>query len=280
MTENAIAAPAPGESAESAPAPQPGAEQPDGLKEQAGATPEGEQAPEPKAEDGKPGTPKGVQKRLDELTRQRGEAQRMNERLLDVLERTLTQGKPPQIEVPSGPPKREQFETYEAYLEARADFRIAEEVKKLEVKAADAREREAAATRANDWQSKMEKAAEKFEDFADVVFADNLPVTQAMLVAMQGTEIGPEIAYHLGKNPQDAKRISQLPVAAQVREIGKIEARLEAKSAAPVKQPSKAPAPIETVGGGRSGVNGSTESMSQAEYEAMRAKQGAWWGRK
>lgn len=276
---NTTAAPAEGVSAESAPAPQPGAENPDGLKEQAGVQPEVEGEQQPKEGEAKAGTPKGVQKRLDELTRQRGEAQRMNERLLSVLERTLTTGKAPATEAPSGPPKREQFETYEQYLDAKSDYRTAEAVQIIEQKAIQARQQEAAQRRDSDWQSKLQKTASEIEDFADVVYADNLPISQAMVTAMQDSDLGPQIAYHLGKNPSDAQRISQLSPAAQVREIGKIERDLELKKAAPAKKASGAPPPIEPVGSSKGGLNGSADSMTQAEYEAVRKKQGARWAR-
>jgi hypothetical protein len=60
-----------------------------------------------------------------------------------------------------------------------------------------------------------------------------------------------------------------------VRELGKIEARLESNKE-PVKRPSKAPAPIEPIGGGKASSD-DLGTMSQAQYEAMRKKQGAWW---
>jgi hypothetical protein len=231
----------------------------------------GQEQPEaPKAEEGeKPNpTPKGVQKRLDELRRQAGDAQRMNERLLALMEKTLTRGEVPKVEV-SGPPKREDFESYEAYLEAKADFRIAEQIKGLESKVEQVRQQEAALRREQSWEQRQQQAAKKYEDFVDVVFSDSLVVTPIMAEAMKESDLGPDVAYYLGKNPDEAERIAKLSPAAQVREIGKIEARLELK---PAKQPSKAPPPIEPVGGGKGGSEPDLSRMSQAEYEAHRKK--------
>ncbi|MCU0949524.1 MAG: hypothetical protein MUC68_00345 [Burkholderiaceae bacterium] len=261
-TETTQAASPQDTSAESASAAQ--AEAP---KETAGQV---EQPEAPKAEDGdKPNpTPKGVQKRLDELRRQAGDAQRMNERLLALMEKTLTRGEVPKVEV-SGPPKREDFESYEAYLEAKADFRIAEQLKNLESKVEQVRQQEAVLRREQTWEQRQQQAAKKYEDFADVALADDLAITPVMAEAMKDSDLGPDVAYYLGKNPDEAERIAKLNPAAQVREIGKIEARLELK---PTKQPSKAPPPIEPLGGGKGGSEPDLSRMSQAEYEAHRKK--------
>ena len=57
-----------------------------------------------------------------------------------------------------------------------------------------------------------------------------------------------DVAYYLGKNPKEAERIVSLPTLSQVREIGKLEAKLLAEPAKP-KTPSKAPAPITPLTG-------------------------------
>lgn len=276
-TETTPAAAPASQPAESAPATPPGAETPDGLQEQAGASQEATEATPKEPE--QPAQPKGVQKRLDELTRQRGEAQRINERLLGLLEATL-QGKPPtSADLPAGPPKREQFETYEAYIDARAEWKAAEAFKQLQQKAEGARQQEAVRQRESTWQRRVSKAAAEIEDFESVVMSDALAISPVMAEAMKDSEIGPQIAYHLGKNPSEALRISQLSPAAQAREIGKIEAQLENKAAEPAKKPSKAPPPIEPVNGRSGTATPDLASMTQAQYEAQRKKDGAWWAR-
>lgn len=272
--QDAVAAIPQGQVAESAPAAQPEAQNtPAGQEEQTGAP------PEDGAEGEKPAVaqPKGVQKRLDELRRQAGDAQRMNERLLAVLEKTVVHGEPPAAQQPSGPPRRENFESYEEYLEAKADFRISQTLSGLQQQAAEARRAQAVEQRESTWSERQAAAAGKYSDYEEVALADDLAITPVMAEAMKDSEIGPDVAYFLGKNPKEALRIAQLHPAAQWREIGKIEARIEAK---PVRQQSKAPPPIDPIGGSSSGGSGDVSKMSQAEYEAHRAKQGAWWGRK
>lgn len=222
---------------------------------------------------------KGVQKRLDELTRRINDERREKERLLALVERSLVKGEAPKVEAPQGPPRRDDFQDYESYLDARADWQVSEKLKALESKAEQARQQQAIAEREATWEQRQTKAAQKYEDFEEVAFADDLPITPVMAEAMKDSDMGPDVAYFLGKNPSEAERIAKLNPAAQVREIGKIEARLESKASEPVKRPSKAPAPIEPVGGG-SPSSTDPAKMSQAEYEAFRAKQGAWWAQK
>lgn len=282
MTTETPAAATTAPTAESAPATQPGAEKPDGLEEQAGASPEGETTAAKEGEQ-KSGTPKGVQKRLDELTRQRSEAQRVNERLLGILEQTLTKGKAPEVDLPAGPPRRDQFETYEAYLEARTDFQVAQSVKTIEHKAERSRQEAAVAAVTQGWQTKVDGEAAKDDEFAGYIDEVGTKISLPAGRAVMESDLGVEIVRHLGQNPAERDRIAALSPVAQVREIGKIEARLEAKKAEPARQASKAPPPIETVGGGKGGGGSNLENaQSQAQYEAMRAQQGAWWsqGRK
>ena len=272
MPDSNSAAPEPGQSADTAPAPQPEAIKPEGI-EQPDAPPDGE--PEKKPEEIK--TPKGVQKRLDELTRQRNDERRLNERLLAIVEKSVSSGSTPKTEqAPSGPPRREDFETFETYLEAKADFQVAKQVSEIGARAERQRQQQEATQREASWTQRMKEAEAKHEDFADVVFSEDLAITPVMAEAMKTSEVGQDVVYHLGKNPSEAKRIAGLDPVAQVREIGKIEAQLTNK---PARQPSRAPTPIEPVGGGKTGV-GDPSVMSQAEYEARRKKEGAWWASK
>jgi hypothetical protein len=47
-----------------------------------------------------------------------------------------------------------------------------------------------------------------------------------MAEVIADSEDGPAVAYYLGKNPEAAAAIAQLPPSAAARELGKLEARL------------------------------------------------------
>lgn len=266
-----------GQPADTEPAAQPEANKPEGQEQAEAQTKSGEQQSEPDTEqkpDGDARPPKGVQKRLDELTRRANDERRLNERLIGLLEKSVLSGTAPKVDqAPSGPPQREQYETFEQYLEAKADYQVTQKVKEIEQKAERSKAEREVVQRETTWKQKLDAAATKFDDFEDVVFSDDLAITDVMGEAIKDSDVGPEVAYYLGKNASEAKRIASLSPVAQVREIGKIEAQLNSK---PARQASKAPAPIEPVGSGKASP-GNPESMSQAEYEALRKKQGAWW---
>ena len=92
----------------------------------------------------------------------------------------------------------------------------------------------------------------KYDDFDQVAYNPNLPVTEYMAQSIQASDVGPEVIYWLGSNPKEAGRIAQLPPILQAKEIGKIEASLSSNP--PVKKTSTAPAPIAPVTARTSGA--------------------------
>lgn len=87
-------------------------------------------------------------------------------------------------------------------------------------------------------------ARAKYSDFdaALKVAADPNVVSQALSEAILESDASLDLAYHLGKNPALATRLSKMDPVQQAREIGRIEATL----AAPKPQ-TRAPAPISPV---------------------------------
>jgi len=174
----------------------------------------------------------------------------------------------PPVEIPPA----DQFESTEAYAEALAERRAQELLARR-----DAEQQQTAFLEA--YHEREEDARTKYDDFEQVAYNPQLPVTQVMAQTIQTSEVGPEIAYYLGTNPKDAERISKLPPFLQAKEIGKIEAKLADNP--PVKKPSSAPAPIAPVT--PRGGNGKTfdttdprsvKEMSTSEWiEADRQRQ-------
>ena len=277
MTTTETSAPSQGNAAESLPATEAGQVKTAG-QEQASEDPNSEAQGVDDAEPRDEGRRKrGLGERAIEYRNQARDLARVNERLLNLMERTLAGGQPPTFEQPAGPPQRENFDSYESYLEAKADYQVAEKLKEVETRAERARQEQAIREREESWQQRQKQAAKRYEDFAEVTMADDLTITPIMAEAIKDSDMGPDVAYYLGKNPDLAEKIARMNPAAQVREIGKIEARLEVNKE-PARRPSKAPAPIEPVTGSK-GSTVDPGQMSQAEYEAMRKKQGAWWAK-
>ena len=140
--------------------------------------------------------------------------------------------------VPAELPPADQFETPEAYAEALAEKRAQELIQ----------QREAAKRQAEimeQYHDKEEEVRGKYDDFDQVAYNPNLPITDVMAETIRASDIGPELAYHLGSNPKEAERIARLSPFLQAKEIGKIEAKLAAEP--PQKKISSAPAPISPV---------------------------------
>ena len=133
------------------------------------------------------------------------------------------------------------------------------------------------------YHEREEEARSKYEDFEQVAYNPKLPITNVMAEAIQSSDIGPELAYHLGTNPKEADRISKLSPLVQAKEIGRIEAKLAADP--PVKRTSSAPAPISPVSARSTGSSAydttdprSIKTMTDSQWiEADRARQRKKW---
>lgn len=179
----------------------------------------------------------------------------------------------PQTPPADNEPKRDQFESYEAFIEARATWRAekAAEEKTRKILEEDRTKTEQEQTRgqreqqAKAWNAQIEKARDEVEDFEDVVSASEAVITPSMSQAIVESDKGALIAYHLAKNPAEAERISKLSPSKQVAAI----VALEEKVAKPAKTPSNAPAPITPVGT-KADVEKNPAQMTDAEYSKWR----------
>jgi hypothetical protein len=175
------------------------------------------------------------------------------------------------------PPAPDDFESAQQYAEALAEQKARELLA----------QREAATQQAallESYKDREEEARDRYEDFEQVAYNPNLPVTDVMAQAIQASDIGPEVIYYLGSNPKEASRISRLSPVLQAKEIGKIEVNLTTNP--PVKKTSTAPAPLAPVTATRSNSGPrydttdprSLKSMSTSDWiEAERQRQIKKW---
>lgn len=209
----------------------------------------------------------GFQKRIDELTRRVAEERREKERLLSLVETTV---RPTQREAEPAPstaqePKREAFDDYEAYLDARAEWkaemRLSARMQEIEAN----RQQEAARTQreslVSEWDRKMQRAAERNPEINPDMPVPRMPASMAQ--AIVESDVGPEIVFHLSHNPAEAARIAALSPLSQARELGKLEVQLAAKP--PVKA-SNAPEPIKPVGARSSGSDPLSDKLSMDQW--------------
>lgn len=147
--------------------------------------------------------------------------------------------------VPGAAPKQEDFPTYDAFLIAQAKHELRQEMTQEE------RSRAERATQneiASNWQRQVDAGRKEFGDFEEVAFS--APISESVARIVAESEMGAKLAYYLGTNPAEARRISALPATSAARELGKLEVKLSAPP--PPKKTTAAPPPPPTVNGGSS----------------------------
>ena len=214
---------------------------------------------------------KGVQKRLDEITRLRYEAERRAEQ--ERQERIYWQQKAMGEQKPSVPvnkPTQDQYGTYEDFLEALSDWKVEQRLSTERAERERQAQEESQRNKGLTYRERVEKARAKYEDYEEIAHGQHWAPTQDMADAILESELGPDIAYYLGNNPEEAARISKLSPAAQNRELGKLEAKLSLPP--PKPKTTTAPAPIEP-SGSKAKAQKSPEEMSDKEFADWRKRQ-------
>jgi hypothetical protein len=185
----------------------------------------------------------------------------------ETLERLVPQQQP--TVQGDGKPFREQYASDSDFVEALTDW-------KLEQRDLAAR-REAQRYAHKSLTEKTESIyakAERLPGFDREAF-DELPITRPLAEAIIEADAPERVMAFLASNPEEVERIAALSPARQAAEVGRLEAKL---AAAP--KVSNAPQPIKPIGTRGTASNNDPEHMSQAEYEALRRKQGAPWAPK
>jgi len=206
-------------------------------------------------------TPKGgVQERIDKLTAEKYEARREAAYWRGKAESAPAAPAPatPAVEEPLDPNDFDTDAEYRQALEERITRKV---IAKAEAGRAKSAEDERRAT--------MVKAATEgrkaHKDFDSVALDPTVPVTPTMFEAAVGDSLG-EVLYWLGSNRGEASRIAGLSTTLQIKEIGKIEARL---SAGITPKTTNAPTPPTTVKGGATTTKPKDQSkMNRAELRA------------
>lgn len=201
-----------------------------------------------------------AQERIDEITKARREAERDAEYWKNLA---MSKEEPPPVKpvasVEPGRPNQENFETVEEYEDALIGWH--DQKKSVAAGVVERQKRQQETLKSfNDNAATLRK---EHPDFDEVV---KRPVfTDAMRSVISVSKTGPELAYYLGKNPEVAGKIAQMPVEMQPYEIGKLETQI--KIAQKTKTTTTAPDPIIPVGNvSISGVD--TSKMTTEEWMA------------
>jgi len=225
-------------------------------------------------------------KRFDELTAKRGEAERLAEQeraRAERLEAALLQQmqqtqRPPQPEpqapqypdTPPIPPDRYMYDTDGEYQQAVAQYQqenlafVQGQIFRAQQEGQTQYQQQQRQQQiAQGLQGLVAKGAAAHPDFQSVAF-----VPKGLEDVFVASENGAEIAYHLGKNPAELQRITALSPVQAAYEIAKLDAKLSAPKAAA----TKAPAPINPVGG-NAPAEKDPDKMTIDEWMVWRNKQ-------
>ena len=169
-------------------------------------------------------------------------------------------------------PNRDDYSDYEQFLEARSEYVAEKRFSDLSAKA-DAKQAERDRTNEQRtietrWEDSTDTAREKYDDFDEVAFGE-VNVTETMGLAIKDSDDGGEIAYYLGKNPEESDKIAKLSPLAQIKAIGRIEERL-------IERPTRKPPPTPVNRGRTSQSTASSklnDKMSMADWQKARNKE-------
>lgn len=237
-----------------------------------------EESKEEKPKDKKQGK---FSKRLSELTAQRNaERERVAQleaRLKEIEEKSKPKEETKEVKSTDGKPNPADFTDAFDYAEKLAEWSAKQALAKREQEEKEKTAKQEQEKVVKTWQERIEKAKQDIEDFDDVVAASEVKVSDQVRDALIESEYGPQVLYYLANNEEIANKIANMTVMGALREIGKIEAKIEAKQGKKEEvktSVSKAPAPITPIRGGKAGVQAvdgdGNVQVSFAEYKRLR----------
>jgi len=188
--------------------------------------------------------------RIEALARERAEAREELEATKAELARMRAEAErarpapaaPRPGESPEGRPRPEQYETYEEYVDAVADWRADQRVQKVIREAQERHLREEAEGRVHERVKSFHERVQKVDDFLNRVDPQILGLTPTFVMSdarrpgpsnvladeLVGSELGPDLMLYLTERPDEYTRILKLPTPREIaRAIAKLEERLE-----------------------------------------------------
>lgn len=206
--------------------------------------------------------PPRAQQRIQQLVAEKKfamEFAELQKRRADELEQKVQSAAPKDPPEPLSAPKLEDFEYDQdawaaallAYNDQVIDRKTTERVAKALNQTAEQQQQNTVDAK---WKANAEKFSATHEDFNEVAFA-----TKDIFEAIKGLDDGPAIAYHLGKNPREAERIATLPPGQMAFELGRL--KVSPPPAASQKPVTRAPEPMNPVGGGQPKLSTAHETI-------------------
>lgn len=235
----------------------------------------------------KPKRKSGFQRKIDKLTKRNAEKEReleywRAEALKSKQQKPETEQAQEQVETPKlshqddGRPNADEFDTYEAYIDALTDWKLEQKERAKEIQAKETQVKNEYQAKVDAHSKRLNEFVQKHDDFQEVIEnVDDINMSLAVQQAILESDDGPHLMYELAKQRDEYARICQLPPFAAARELGKFEAQIKAsstqKQVTEIKKP-KAPPPISPVGS-KVSMSKSLSDMDYDEYRRVRLEQ-------
>lgn len=127
------------------------------------------------------------------------------------------------------------------------------------------------------WGNKVQTVITRLPDYHEVVgesevsFATMPDVFQGIMES----DVGPDLAYFLAKNPEEAQKMESMSVNSRQRYLARMELKLEQQTLIPARKAPKPTAPARVPGGGMPTQNPS--EMSFKDFKALRDSGKKFW---
>lgn len=220
------------------------------------------------------------QRAVDKATRQLQDELRQTKERLAQLE-----GKSPKAEAVKQPeaPKRESFKSDAEFDEALFDWRYKMRRAKEQTESVIAAQNDRLKENWEGYRAQVEEFRETHDDWEEVV-NQAIPIHESVYLAVQEQENGAEVTYYLGKHPDYARKLAEMTPLSAVMEVGRLAARLSAKTGAPhrdeaggevkPKPRARIPEPVKPVStSATSSTLTSKEAAAKRDFRAFKAAQ-------
>lgn len=253
------------------------------VVEQNGSEPEPDKEP---ATGEKKQNPK-LEKRFSELTKQREAARQDAERerqAREALEARLqeleSKANPQKSDEPDPKPDPAQFNDALEYAEALAEWTADKKMRERDQAELARKAQEEQSRMRQKFQERLEQAKKELPDYEEMIASSDVAVSQPVTDAIIESDVGPQVLYYLAENPDFARGLAEKSIMAQLRAIGRLEAKFEKTETPKVKEPvakkSNAPAPISPLKAGGNPADTGLDSNREfhgtyAQWKAARA---------
>jgi hypothetical protein len=166
--------------------------------------------------------PKGIEKRLAKLTKDKYESQK---RIKELEARIAEIQNPKQSESLKS---AHEFTSDAEYIQYIAEQKADEKIAKMRADAELQRvSHDIATVKQQSFMQKVEVFKEDLPDYVDVVSKATIQMRGTVLKEIADSDFGPKIAYYLAKNPDRAEYLNTLDGKALDREMGRLETVVE-----------------------------------------------------